>query len=120
MLFDVERTTIAGQVMLRVVGDLDLTSTARFAEVADAELDLEPLALYVDLSPTTFMDSSGARALAHLARKAAAGGVVLRVVCPHTNRAVRLVIELLELQQIVPVIEFVPASSGIGKGADGP
>jgi anti-sigma B factor antagonist len=107
--------------VLRVLGELDLTTAPLLAEAADAELLLRPDSLLVDLTPTTFMDSSGARALAQLAHKAAAGGVALQVVCPRTNSAVRLVIDLLELGTVVPVIEALPhRPTGVVGGEDGP
>ena len=121
MLFEVERTTLSGQPVLRVVGDLDLTSAARLTEAVDAELVVQPLVVYVDLGSTTFMDSSGARALTRVARKASVENVPLRVVCPHTNRSVRLVIDLLELESVVPVVDALPRpATGVVRGEDGP
>ncbi len=108
MLFDVERTTVFDAPVLRVVGELDLTTSPLLAEAADAELVLSPATLYVDLTPTTFLDSSGARTLAQLARRSRAEGVGLQVVCPRGNSAVRLVVDLLELRSVVPITEVLP------------
>ena len=121
MLFDVERTTVLDLPVLGVVGELDLTTAPLLTKAADAEFVLSPRTLFVDLSPTTFMDSSGARVLAQLARRAAAEDVELRVVCPRTNRAVRLVIDLLELRAVVPVVEALPRRlTGLAGGEDRP
>ena len=108
MLFDVERTTVAGLPVLSPVGELDLATAPLLAEAADAELVRSPGALLVDLTRTTFLDSSGARTLAQLARRTAAAGVALQVVCPRSNGPVRLVIDLLELRAVVPIVEVLP------------
>jgi anti-sigma B factor antagonist len=121
VLFDVERTAVPGRSVLRVTGDLDLTTAPTLTEAAGAELVLQPPLLVIDLTTTTFMDSSGARTLAKLGRRAADDGVALTVVCPRENSAVRLVIDLLELRAIVPVAETLPRpATGIVAGDDGP
>jgi anti-sigma B factor antagonist len=108
VLFEIERTTVFDIPVLRAVGELDLTTAPILTKAADDELVLEPPSLVVDLTPTTFIDSSGARTLAQLARRAAEHRVALQVVCPRGNTAVRLVIDLLELRSVVPVVESVP------------
>ena len=119
VLFDVERTTVFDTPVLRAVGEMDLTTAPLLAKAADDELLLEPGSLVVDLTPTTFLDSSGARTLAQLARRAAGHGVALQVVCPRRNTAVRLVIDLLELRSVVPVVESVPGRpTGLVGGED--
>ncbi len=120
MLFDVERTTVLDLPVLGVVGELDLTTAPLLTEAADAEFVLSPRALFVDLSATSFMDSSGARLLAQLARRAASENVTLQVVCPRANSAVRLVIDLLELRSVVPVVDTLPRHIGLVGGEDAP
>lgn len=105
MLFDVDRTTIAGRPALTVRGELDLATAAELGNAVDAELAAGPQGLVVDLTPTVFLDSSGARMLVHVARRAQSDGIELHVICPKANRAVRLVIDLLELGAIVPLVE---------------
>jgi anti-sigma B factor antagonist len=119
-LFDIGRTTVLGVPVLRVTGELDLTTAPLLGTAADEELAGRPSALTVDLSPTTFLDSSGARALSQLARRAATDGVKLQVVCPPDNTAVRLVIDLLELRSVVPVIDALPRHIGLVRGEDAP
>ena len=108
MLFELERTTVFDTPVLRAVGEMDLTTAPVLAKAADEELAVGAGSLVIDLTPTTFLDSSGARTLAQLARRAAGHGVALQVVCPRRNTAVRLVIDLLELRSVVPVVETVP------------
>lgn len=105
MLFDVGRTTIAGRPALTVRGELDVTTAPMLATDIEQQLDATPTALVIDLTATTFLDSSGARELVRAARAAAAAGVELHVVCPRSNGAVRLTIDLLELGSIVPMVD---------------
>ncbi len=105
MQFEVERTTVLGRPALSVRGELDLATAPRLAEAFASQLSQQPQSLVVDLTDTTFLDSSGARQLARIARGAADQGVALQVVCPRANRPVRLVVDLLELQAVVPIVE---------------
>ncbi len=105
MQFDVERTTVLGRPALSVRGELDLATAPRLAEAAESQLSQQPQSLVVDLTDTTFLDSSGARELVRIARRAAAESVALEVVCPRANRPVRLVVDLLELRAVVPIVE---------------
>lgn len=107
MLFDVERTTVAGLPALTVRGELDLVTVPVFAAAVDTAILSRPPALTIDLAQTTFMDSSGARQLARTAKQAAGAHVVLHVVVPKSNGAVRLTIDLLDLGSVVPIVESV-------------
>ena len=105
MQFDVERSTVLGRPALTVRGELDIATAPRLAEAFESQLSQQPQCLVVDLTDTTFMDSSGARQLARIARRAAADGVSLEVVCPRANRPVRLVVDLLDLRALLPIVE---------------
>ena len=98
MLFDVERTTVSGRPALTVRGELDIATAPALASAVAAELAAAPSALVLDLTPTRFLDSSGARGLVRAAKLAAAAGVPMLVICPRSNRPVRLVVDLLELE----------------------
>jgi anti-sigma B factor antagonist len=100
--FDVEPTTVLGRPALSVRGELDLATAPRLAEAVESQLSQS---LVVDLTDTTFLDSSGARQLVRIARRAAEESVALEVVCPRANRPVRLVVDLLELRAVVPIVE---------------
>ena len=104
MLFDVERSTIAGRAALTVRGEVDIATSPQLADAADRLLDSAPAGLVIDLTPTRFLDSSGARTLVVIARRAAAAGVELHVIAPRNNRPVRLPLELLQLDRVVPLI----------------
>ena len=104
MLFEVERTSVSGRPGLTVRGELDLVSAPQLGRAVDGILEAGPTGLIVDLSPTTFLDSSGARELMRIARAAAAAGVTLHVVAPRSNHPVRLTVDLLDLGQLVPIV----------------
>jgi anti-anti-sigma factor len=119
--FDVHNTAVRGHPVLAVRGELDLLTAPVLADQVDKALSTRPPLLVVDLTGTTFLDSSGARQLARAARAAARAGGALQVVCPPGNRAVRLVIDLLDLQSLVPVLTSVDeiGTGEIGTGEIG-
>ncbi len=104
VLFAVEPTTVRGRSALVVRGDLDLGTAPEFSAAVLVQLATGPGALVIDLTETTFVDSSGVRELARAAKLAAQEGVVLHLLCPPQNRAARLPIDLLDLATMVPVI----------------
>lgn len=103
MPFDVQYTTVRGHAVLAVRGDLDLLTAPVLAEEVEKAL-ATPAPLVLDLTGTTFLDSSGAREIVRAARAAARAGVPLQAVCPPGNRAVWLVFDLLDLAALVPVL----------------
>ncbi len=104
MLFDVERASVAGRPSLTVRGELDMSTAPRLAAAADEEFAGPAAELVVDLTHTSFLDSSGARTLLGLAKKAAATGTRLYVLAPRSNGPVRLTIDLLDLGAFVPLV----------------
>ncbi len=104
MQFDVERATVAGRPALTVRGELDLSTVPRLDAAVDEALEGSGGFLVIDLSPTAFLDSSGARSLLAVARKAQAAGVRLFVLAPRSNGPVRLTIDLLDLGAFVPLV----------------
>ena len=105
MQFDLERTTVAGRPALTVRGELDLATVPELATAVEGMFATAPRGLVLDLTPTRFLDSSGARGLMRCAKQAASAGVSLHVICPRSNSPVRLVIDLLELERLVPIVE---------------
>ena len=104
MQFDVERATVGGRPALTVRGELDLSTAPRLDTAVEEALTGSGAALVVDLTHTTFLDSSGARTLLGTARKAAAAGKRLYVLAPRSNGPVRLTIDLLDLGAYVPLV----------------
>lgn len=77
--------------VLSATGDLDLTTTARFARCAFRALDDQPGRLAFDLAGLTFLDCAGARALAAAAHAAQQDcPVLLRSASPIASRMLHL------------------------------
>jgi anti-anti-sigma factor len=112
VLFAVVRAAVDGRPALRVRGELDVATAEQLAACVTDELSSGPRSLVVDLTDTVFLDSSGARQLVRTAKQAAAAGTALQVVCPRDNAPVRLVIDLLELERLVPVVESASRTDG--------
>lgn len=112
MPFDVRRTTLREVPVLVVTGELDMLTAPRLAEEVESVLAARPALLAVDLTGTTFIDSSGARQIARSARAAGRAGAALQVVCPPENRPVHLVFDLLSMNSLVPVL---PSPDLIGR-----
>jgi anti-anti-sigma factor len=115
VLFEVRRATVEGWQTLRVHGELDIATSPQLGSVVADVLATGATSLVIDLSATTFLDSSGARQLVRAARQAGDRGASLQVLCPAGNRPVRLVLDLLELHLAVPIVEKVGfAGGGVG------
>jgi anti-anti-sigma factor len=120
VLFDIGRSTVAGRAALTVRGELDLATAPQLADAAAALMQSSPDGFVIDLSPTKFLDSSGARTLMVIARSARSAGVPLHVLVPRTNRPVRLPIDLLDLGTAVPVVaSATEIGSSIARGDAG-
>jgi anti-sigma B factor antagonist len=113
--FDVQLTTVGGHPVLDVCGELDLLTAPELAERVEKVLQEAPPLLAIDLTATTFLDSSGAREVARAARAAGRTGTLLQVVCPPGNRPVRLVLDLLDLAALVPVLPSPDLIGGDGR-----
>lgn len=115
MQFEVQRTTVEGRPSLRVRGELDIASAPQLGSAVADLLQPGATSLVVDLTETSFLDSSGARQLIRTAKSCADLGVALQVVCPSGNRPVRLVMDLLDLHLAVPIVEQAGlAGGGVG------
>ncbi|WP_410596104.1 STAS domain-containing protein [Amycolatopsis sp. lyj-23] len=94
-------TTTADAATVAVVGDLDLSSTARLQERLDEELALRPSALIIDLSGVGFCSSGGLSVLVNAVTGAHARGIACAVIA--SQRAVVRPIKLLLLGCILPI-----------------
>ncbi len=94
-------TTTADAATVAVVGDLDLSSTARLHERLDEELALRPPALIIDLSGVGFCSSGGLSVLVNAVTSAHARGIACAVIA--SQRAVVRPVKLLLLDRILPI-----------------
>jgi len=105
VLFEVERTTVSGRPALTVRGELDLSTVPELTTAVEAQIAVAPRSFVIDLTPTRFLDSTGARGVMRAVKQASAAGIEVHVICPRSNSPVRLVIDLLELELLVPIVE---------------
>lgn len=112
MPFDVRSTAVRGHPVVAVEGELDLLTAPTLTEAVQNALAGGPPLVAIDLTGTTFLDSSGAREVARAARRATAAGSELQVVCPKGNYPVRLVLDILDLGALVPVLESADLIGG--------
>ena len=105
MTFEVTASTVDGEAVLRVRGDLDVVTAPILAQAVGGQLSASPGVLTIDLTDATYLDSAGARQLARSARQAADSGTALQLLCPPGNKPVRLVLNLMELQAIIPILD---------------
>jgi anti-sigma B factor antagonist len=92
-----------GVAVIRVTGDLDLSTVSAF----DAELEqlLTAEHLVVELADCTFIDSSALRALVRAQKLVAGSGGTLALVAP--SQPARRVLEIATLDRFVPVFGTV-------------
>ncbi|HST49035.1 STAS domain-containing protein [Jatrophihabitans sp.] len=70
-----------GQTVLEVGGEVDLHSASRLTDRLTAILDAGERSVVVDLSPLSFLDSTGLGALVAARNRAQQTGATLRLVC---------------------------------------
>ena len=86
---------------LYVTGELDVSTAPALERAVARTLDGQGGEFHLDLGGMTFMDSTGARALVRLHRRFTRLGRQLVLVSP--TRQVRLVLEILGLDQLIDI-----------------
>jgi anti-sigma B factor antagonist len=89
-----------GYAFVAVAGEVDIATVTRLRESL-FELAASDRALVVDLDQVSFIDSSGLAALVGVARRAAAHGASLQVVCARPR--IRQLFQLTGLDGQVPL-----------------
>jgi anti-anti-sigma factor len=98
--FEFVRTS-EGEDTLYVTGELDVSTAARLENASARALDGQGGDFHLDVRAMTFMDSTGAQALLRLHRRLTELGRRLVIVSP--TRQVRLVLEILGLDEVLYV-----------------
>lgn len=93
----VESGDDAGTVVVRITGELDMSSAAAVRDVIDPVLAAGPTRLVFDVAALEFLDSSGLAVLLQAAERA--GDIVLR----NPTGIVRRVVEATGLESTLPV-----------------
>lgn len=108
MQFSVAREDRAQGVLLSVHGELDLATVGALRAEVEAVLQDGTSRLCLDLTPTTFLDSTGCRELARAARGGNAAGSTVELLVPPDNWRVRRVVDFMQLAALLPVHDEAP------------
>lgn len=102
-----------------VDGELDLATAPGLDAALEGCLGHPPVsAVVIDLTPCTFIDSTGVRSLVRFAESARCAGIGLSIVCL-PGSAARFTLDLLGVGDAVPIHDSADALS-LGGGSLGP
>jgi anti-sigma B factor antagonist len=108
MDFAVTREDHPGCTVLAVAGDLDIATAGVLRGHVDSVLDAGTERLLVDLSPASFVDSTGCSELVKAAKRGAAAGIPVELVVPPANWRVRRVVDFMQFGELLPVHDAAP------------
>ena len=105
---DLSQVELSGDdvVVARLSGEIDLSNAADVGDQLSAGVPNIALGLVVDLTATTYLDSSGVHLLFDLAERLTRRQQALRVVVP-AGAPIRRVLRVVELDNTVPVLASV-------------
>lgn len=110
MQFAVRCTPRNGDTVVGVEGELDISTVRGLREAVEKVLTEPPSSVYLDLTPTTFIDSRGCREIVAAVKACELAGVGVALVVPPDNRHVRRVIDLVQVGVLVPLLDALPPS----------
>jgi len=99
---EVDAWTSQGVQVVRISGEVDLTNAIEVRDAISNVASADATVIVVDLSETTYLDSSGIAILFRLAERISQRRQQLRIVVP-ANSPVRTALELTDLPQTIPV-----------------
>jgi anti-anti-sigma factor len=108
MGFAVSREDHPACTVLAVSGELDLATVTVLRAHVDTALAAGTERLLVDLSPTSFVDSTGCSELVKAAKRGAAAGIPVELVVPPANWRVRRVVDFMQFGELLPVHDAAP------------
>lgn len=94
-------------LVVAVSGEVDASNVESVAEELALATDTRSRRCFIDLSATTYLDSSGIRVLFTLAQRLRARRTQLELVVPE-NGMVRRLLEITDVGRIVPLVTSVP------------
>jgi anti-sigma B factor antagonist len=94
--------------------EIDMSNGAEIQDSLLAALGERPQVLVVDMTPTTFCDSAGVRAIMLTHRQAAAAGSELRLVI--ASPGVSRVFSIIGAGQLVRIHDDLPSALAVGSG----
>jgi anti-sigma B factor antagonist len=99
----VTQYAVGRRMVLAVDGEVDIASVSVLADAVDSALEGGAAELWIDLTDTLFMDSSGLHALLDTRRRSAELNRRLAIVCP--DGPVRHLFELAGVLDQLPVYD---------------
>lgn len=108
MDFSVSRRDHPLGVVLSVHGELDVATVPQLRAAVAELLEEQVPRLYVDLSDTAFVDSTGCTELARAARRGTSAGTAVELVVPVANWRVRRVVDFMQFGALLPVHDEAP------------
>jgi anti-anti-sigma factor len=100
----IEATDIEGARLVRVIGEIDLSNVSEVMDAIIGAVPHDAALVVVDLSDTTYVDSSGIAMLFRLAERLGYSRQQLRLVVP-ADAPIRPVLELTRLTSVIPVVD---------------
>ena len=96
-------------VVARLSGEIDISNSVEIGDQLGAGVPNSALGLVVDLTATSYLDSSGVHLLFDLGERLSRRQQQLRVVVPE-GAPIRRVLRIVELDDSVPVLASVDAA----------
>ena len=108
----VARQTIGRRAVLALDGELDIATVTMLADLVQQVVDDGAAELWIDLTGTTFMDSSGVHLLVDTHHQLGALNRRLAVICDHGP--VRRLFEATGAEALLSVYDSRSAANGAG------
>ena len=106
VLAQVDAMDLDGARLVRVRGEIDLSNARDVMDAIDRAVPSHASLIVVDLSDTSYVDSSGIAMIFRLAERLHYSRQELRLVVP-ADAPIRKVLELTNVPQVIPVQEAV-------------
>jgi anti-sigma B factor antagonist len=98
--------TVDGVVVAHVAGEVDLANAARVGRALSRAIPNDAVGVVIDLSQTTYLDSSGVSLVFELAERLQSRQQHLRVALPQ-DAPLRRVLRVVNLESVVPIVVTV-------------
>lgn len=98
-----------GVVVAHVTGEVDLANAARLGRALASAIPNDAVGVVIDLSSTTYLDSSGVSLVFDLAERLQARQQLVRVALPE-DAPLRRVLRVVNLEAVVPIVVTADAA----------
>ena len=92
-----------GVMIARVTGEVDLANAARLGRALTRAIPNDAVGVVIDLSETSYLDSSGVSLVFDLAERMKSRQQELRVAVP-ADAPLRRVLQVVNLESVVPIL----------------